>query len=633
MLLNRINSMKSIFSKLFALLLILAPLSSWAQLEYDSKANNVQLYGPYVKYNILKKPYSLGRYQFSLDDINLDLVYEAQNLDEVGTEDSKEVEKELKIFAIWPRFLLQFGDIRIFDRQGRKLLHEGFSRDDIGEFDQKYARLHLEGEGEALLDSLKEPFQICVRQEYESSLVKACSNWMKYTGEKFVSTFKGRNKAAAKLNGKKAPKNSQISLSQSMENVRLHLKFKSGFTLYVRDEIRELKKENVVIDPKEKRIGVVTGDGSVRPTQLTLKDRFFSFIKENNYYKNEYTSSAQWPENLEDAEMEFAPFQSGASIQLYGMILPKVPPPFEFKLDDDIPIATYSSEVTLTGTKKPSETLAARVKNELFIHENGTEFLWEFPAPKAGEINQNYISLQHEGKDYYFSKRIFRAHQTSVSGALALSTSPTLEIVPGYTFTAEHWFEEIWGTASWSQQRWGLKAELYETAQGFKPKENFPEKISINPSTVDLLFRFSKGVRPVQSSFGAGLRFLNFKLFRSINADIETKYLGVGAFWHTAPQKIVDDIFNIVPFFRYPKWMEISMFYYPLLIGDEELGFSFSWQARGKLFFAKQWYLDASFNVNSISFKKSKISGVTQGADSFGIATAHGTIGIGYLFN
>ena len=148
----------------------------------------------------------------------------------------------------------------------------------------------------------------------------------------------------------------------------------------------------------------------------------------------------------------------------------------------------------------------------------------------------------------------------------------------------------------------------------------------------DLMFRLKPGVRPVQSSFGLGLRYLNFKLFRSISTDIETQMLGIGGFWHTAPQKIVDDIFNIVPFFRYPKWMEVSFYYYPLLLGPEQIGFSFSWQARGRMFFSKRWFLDASFNVNAISFKKSKIAGVTQGADDFNIGTAHGTIGVGFFF-
>ncbi len=592
------------------------------RLEFDSKANRVQIYGPYLKYNVLKPPYSIGQYQFSLSDINLTVESGTSNEDSDPT-----------LLVRWPRFLMSYGQLRIINKRSkRKLLEINFTENQLGS-DDKFAQLELEGEGASLLSNLGEPFQICLDQKFEMSFVKACSDYLIFKENQITTVFNGKNASFAKLNGKKTPANSQVSLDQSARSVRFEFRFKSGFSLFVRDKVHKLDQKNVAIDPVERRIGVISGDGSIRPSQLTLKDRFFSFIKEKNDIRNSYQTSKDWPQNIENTEMEFSPYQTGASIQLYGVIMPSVPPPFQFKLDDDIPIATYSKSLELHGTKAESEILAARVKNELFIHENNKEFLWNFPANEAGVVNQNYLSLQHKGKDYYFSKRIFRAHQTSISAAAAISTSPTLDFVPGYNVAAEHWFESVWGKGNYSFQRWGIAANLYETIQGFLPKDNFPEKISVNPITFDVLYRFNAGVRPVQSSFGLGIRYLNFTLFRSKSEDINTQLLGIGAFWHTAPQKIVDDIFNIVPFFRYPKWMEISFFYYPLLIGTEKVGFSFSWQARGKMFFAKNWFLDASFNVNNIAFTKAKLAGVTLGADTFSIGTAHGTLGVGYNFN
>lgn len=649
---------------LVTLLILCASFPAMARLEYDSQKNEVQLYGPYVKFNVLKKPYSLGRYQFSLDDITLEImnsqapppvaepskeeapVENAEATDakdaETQSDDTNSEEKsnrepqsegELKVYAKWPRFLMSFGRLRLISAANKRiLLTLQFTGPMTGQ-DDKYARVLLDGEGQDLLEALNEPFQACVDQKFEASYVKGCSNLLVYKNGQFQNSFSGKNAASARLNGRKVPKNSQISLDASMDKLSVALRFKSGFFIFIKDKVRILDLTKIAIDPVEKRIGLISGDGSVRPTRLTLKDRFFSFIKEENYFKNRYATSNDWPQNIEDAEMEFSPYQTGASAQMYGLLLPNVPPPFKFQLNDDIPIATYTYEVELKGTKDESEVLAAEVENQLFIHQNQKEFLWKFPAPKKGEVNKNYLSHQAKGQNFYFSKRVFRAHHSAVSGALALSTSPTLDIVPGYNFWAEHWFEQIWDKSSWSYQRWGLSANIYETVQGFKPKDNFPEKISVLPVNFDLMYRLKPGVRPVQSSFGLGLRYLQFKLFRSISADIETQLIGIGGFWHTAPQKIIDDIFNIVPFFRYPKWMEISFYYYPLLIGPEQLGLSFSWQARGRMFISKSWFLDASFNVNAVSFKKPKISGVTAGADEFAIGTAHGTIGIGCFFN
>lgn len=595
------------------LLLFCTSFNSQAKLEFDSKANKVQIYGPFVKYNVLKKPYALGRYQFSLNDIRLE------------KETLESGENQLTVF--WPRFLLNFGQVQLFTKKKRQLLLEKFSEELIGS-DEKYGMYKLEDGGSSLLEALKEPFQICLKQTFESSKVRVCSNFFTYDGEKFVNNMEGSDKAASLLNKKKAPKNAQINLSKDQKKLELLLKFKSGFSIHIKDNVRQLKIENVVIDPREKRLGIVDGKGSVRPIELTTKDRLFSFIKENNYFKNQYQGSKDWPQDLEDAEMEFAPYLVGASAQLYGLILPHVPPPFDFKLHDNIAIATYSDKVELTGTKRKDEVLAAKNTNELFIKDDQTEFLWNFKAPKVGELNQRYLSLQHKGEDYYFSKRIFRSHQGSLSASAAVSTTQTLGLVPGYNFSGEYWFEKIWDKSKYSFQRWGLAANVYETIQGFKPSKDYNGKLSVNPLNLDLLFRFKPGVRPVQSSFGLGVRYLNFTVFQSQKDDAVARLIGIGGFWHTAPQKIIDDIFNIVPFFRYPKWMELSFFYYPMLIGNENLKLSFSWQIKGKMFFRKNWYASTSFNVNLVSFTKA----TNNRLEKFGIGTAHGTFGVGYLF-
>ncbi len=592
------------------LLLIFCASQSLARLEFDSVANKVKLYGPYIKYNTLKEPFSIGQFQVELMDIRL------------------EMNEENKLNAIWPRFLLSYGSLKILNKNGRVLLTEVFTEEELGG-DDKYFRYILKDQGSSLQEILANDFQVCVEQIFNQAQVRACSNYLKLVGGASQSTHTGKNASAVTINKKKSPKNAQVSLADQQKRVSFELKFKSGFSISISDDIRHLKLENLVIDPSEKRIGIMDGTGTIRPTQVTLKDRLFSFIKEKNDFKNQYESTKMWPQDLEDAEMEFAPYQLGASLQLFGLIMPQVPPPFEFKLDDGMPIATYKKEVELKGTKSENEVLAAKNQNELFIHKNQKEFLWKYPALKKGEVNQNYLSLQHKNKDFFFSQRIFRAHQTAFAGSIGLSTSTTLDIVPGYNFSAEHWFEEIWNKSKYSFQRWGLAFNYYETMQGFRPKKDFPEKISINPIHMDLLYRLNQGVRPVQSSFGLGLRYQNFTLFRSVSNDIKTQLLGVGAFWHTAPQKIVDDIFNIIPLFRYPKWMEVSFFYYPLTFSDVQLGLSFSWQLKGKMFFSKSWYLEAAFNVNSVSFKQETTIGTT---DQFGIATAHGTIGLGYLF-
>ena len=56
---------------LLFLLFICASNISSARLEFDSQANKAEIYGPYIKYNVLKPPYSFGRYQIDLNDIRM----------------------------------------------------------------------------------------------------------------------------------------------------------------------------------------------------------------------------------------------------------------------------------------------------------------------------------------------------------------------------------------------------------------------------------------------------------------------------------------------------------------------------------------------------------------------------------
>lgn len=614
-----LREMKVSAALFLPLLLVFTAWHSHARLEYDSSTNNAEIYGPYLKYNLLNKPFSIGRYHFTLDDFRLGIAGVAQkNSEQLGT----------KIYATWPRFFMNFGQLQIVSLNGRVLYKSDFSTEQTGE-DEKLSRFHLEDENENLLEALNEGFQICIEQEFEQSKTIACSDRWIYKNGQFIKLDPDKAKVKAILNGKPVPKNAQISLSKKIPTFQLKLLFQSGFKIEIKDQTHLLDIKNVIIDPIKRRIGVVDGQGKVRPSRLTTKDRFFSFIKENNYFKQKFNQDQGWTENLEHQEMEFAPYLTGMGVQLYGLLLPKLPPPFQFELDENAPIATYSSFVEVRGTKKKEDVLTAKKRHELFLHDDGTSFIWRFPAPEKGTINLNYLGLKKNGTNYYFSHRVFRSQPTQISGSIGLSVSPTLEVVPGYNFSAEHWFEKIWGAESLSFQRWGVAANIYETIQAFKPAESFPEKISINPINLDLMMRFHKGVRPVQSSFGLGVRYLSFKLFRSVSSDIQTSMLGVGAFWHTAPQKIVDDVFNIIPFFRYPKWMELSFYMYPAALDDVELGLSFSWQAKGKLYIFKSLFLEASFNVNSVSFKKENSSGRLE---SFGIATAHGTVGLGYQF-
>ena len=153
-------------------------------------------------------------------------------------------------------------------------------------------------------------------------------------------------------------------------------------------------------------------------------------------------------------------------------------------------------------------------------------------------------------------------------------------------------------------------------------------QFAVHLTNFELMGRFSSGVRPLQRSFGAGLRYLQVSIDGegSNFSSFDVNMLGAGIFWHTAPLRLMDDIVNLVPFFKYPKWMEISAYYYPMNFSDNiNLGAAFSFHARGRLFFSQSWFFDAAINGTHVSFEKvNEVEG--------DLAFIEGTLGIGYNF-
>ncbi|MCB0377259.1 MAG: hypothetical protein KDD33_02085 [Bdellovibrionales bacterium] len=603
---------------LFFLMCALFANPAKAKMEYDAKRNEAELYGPYVKYNFLKPPYSFGRYIIKKNDVRLDIRKPHGGLaDQTGDQRA--------LVAMWPRFLIDSGRVKIYTTDSRVIADEAFAEKDIGP-DEKFAEYSFKDKAVTFLPYLEKGFFICASSRTQVSVIEICSDQLILEKGAFQEMEKSKA-VKTLLNGKKVPKNAQISLEPGTQ-MELLVEFKSGFKIFVRDIVKSLKIEDLAIDPREKRIGVLGAPGKVKEVAVTLKDKFFDFLKEKNYFKKQLEGTSQWPTSLTDAEMEFNPFPETHEIQLFGLVLKNLPPSdYSFDVDKNSKAATYNYVVDLPGTKAKDDVLVADKGGELYIGNDGTTFLWKFPAPIKGTMNTSHLGLKRKDKVHYFSRRIFRAHRGSISAQAALTTSVTLSLVPGYLFSGDYWFENPFGNWKWTEQRVGISATAYETLQPFRINEDtnrYPDRFSIFTGNFDLHYRLSPGVRPVQRSFGASLRVLNYSLFRSISTDMNPLFIGIGGFWHTAPQKIIDDIFNIVPIFRYPKWMEISAYFYPMVLGDYSLGFSFSWTARGRMFFAKDWYLDASLNINSIQF--------AQRFDKFTVSTAHGSIGLGYLF-
>ena len=607
-------------------------------LEFDAKRNGVELYGPYIKYNFLKPPYSFSQHEFNKTDLRFEIraldspaKTEEPKAEDKGEADKNQTKKQESttpqqtfLYAIWPKYFLRFGQLTLYDLKNKEIESFSFSPEDV-QTESRFSVFRFPFEAIKHVAEYEKGIHFCIKDRIPGTFVQVCSDKIKLSENQFAPIRKS-DQVKVLVNGKKVPTNAQINLGKNDKEIEIHIKFKSGLKIFIKDQVRHVDIENVSLNIREKRIGVAGKRESHHKEKLSLKQQVFKFLKEKNYYVEKLRPNVDWPQELIDVEMEFAPYQEGAGTQLYGLSFDEIPSEnYNIHLDDKAPIATYSSEVVLRGFKSPEEEVFGVRKGALKINKEKKIFLWKFKTPNKGEYNKDHIVYRrNKDQKFYLSRRVFRGHQGSISANAALTGSLDLSIVPGYTLNADFWPETIYNRHPAFFQRWGLGIGKFQTLSSFSV-QGTREKFSVDWTNIDIMGRFTRGVRPVQSTFGAALRYLVPTVDRTTRSTLSPQMLGLGVFWHTAPQKIIDDFFNIAPFFRYPKWMEISLYVYPVTFADVSLGLAFSYHARGRLLFAQNWFFDASINVNSVTFQKAGDSKVS-------ISTAHGTLGFGYSF-
>lgn len=588
-------------------------------LTFDPVKNNVEILGPYIRYNFLNPPFSIGQNPIAKEDIGLSI-----NSDSKG---------KTKIIAFWPKFLMDHGKVRIFNKKKKRIRMEKFHNLDLTAKDEHFWQLELSSNADRNQKDLKKGVQVCIEDILPKTKIKICSDWMQLQGQKFVAS-KPSNAFRVLFNGKKVPTNAQIEIPANANNINFVVKYRSGFTIKIKDTVHRVKLEEISLNIKEKTVGIKSDYKRARKAQLTWPQKLSKYSKEKNYYKDEFKNNVNWPVELEDVEMEFSPFEEGGGIQLYGLSFNTIPDKnFSLALDSNAPIATYSDSVVLRGFKATEEKVFGTSKDSLKVASTNDKFLWTFHATKKGSLNKDsLVYARLDGEKFYFSRKVFRGHQFSAALDFTFGSSLNLDFVPGYLFQAEYWPEKIFSRHPFLFQRWGLGISRLQT---FSPitisrvdsdgQVTRGENWLVNYTRFDLMARFTRGVRPVQSSFGAIVRY-NIPEFIRANDTLSPHLLGFGLFWHTAPVRLVDEFFNAVPFFRYPKWMELSIVYYPITFDSAfTSNFALSYDARGRIFFTPQWFMDASASVTIFSFTK-------EGDIDAAVATAQGTLGIGYQF-
>jgi hypothetical protein len=217
-----------------------------------------------------------------------------------------------------------------------------------------------------------------------------------------------------------------------------------------------------------------------------------------------------------------------------------------------------------------------------------------------------------------------------------------------------YWFEDVLGSDSLllSRQRWGITSKYFRSISNLGIGAG--TSAIFDSANVELKYRFTPGLWARTESWGAILGYqkigyltpykVNAATSTTVQADFGSELIGVGGFWARSMPKFFDDIFNIIPFMRYPKWVDVEFIYYPSALSSEvemtqgivnEGNFVFNFH--GQVMWSQRFFGEAGFGLKQYQYYKkiqtpAPVNGSTSVRTKLPFAAPFGTVGIGYRF-
>ena len=295
----------------------------------------------------------------------------------------------------------------------------------------------------------------------------------------------------------------------------------------------------------------------------------------------------------------------------------------------------YAHRETLDGTYVDGAKIFLRKNPKLKISsqenliENGKdsrEVTWRIQAKKRGELNKSYVTLSSGSQDFKAYYEIYKGYPREFSFRL----TGTAQLSGGITLLGEsafnYWFEDIAGSTNYlfSRQRWGLSAKYFRSLTPLEISSSTGAKSNANFDILvgDIKYRFSRGLWARDESWGA------IGSFQKLNYDvISAPMLGVGVFWARSMPRIFDQLFNIVPIMRYPKWVDAEYIqYFNSLNSDVSLGNNFALNFHGKVLWSQDIFGEAGFGLKQYSVSDKSLN------KKAGFTSFYGTVGLGVNF-
>ena len=284
----------------------------------------------------------------------------------------------------------------------------------------------------------------------------------------------------------------------------------------------------------------------------------------------------------------------------------------------------YSDTPLLYGYSPNNDQISSKQRRA--INTGPNRFEWTFSSPKKGYRNRARLLVKGRSDDartWVAHHILFRGFSYEASSRLTGVLSATGQNVLLGEIAGNAWFESLGFTQNdiISRQRWGLAARYFRALTSIETSKT--KKITdFTVANVDAKYNLVRGVWNRDELFG---------LIGSLqNASINNTgglMSGFGGYWARTMPKIFADIFNLIPYLDYAKYVDVELIFYPVsLTQGLSTGTTSALNFHGKVFWTRRIYGEMGFGIRRYDFRD------TNKNTAVAIATAYGNVGLGVVF-
>lgn len=616
--------------------------ANFTQPLYFDSLGGADMPPPVLSYSLEEKGSRLKLGPVTIDEKTF--TFGLRRLKEVDS--SWAVSDQTYFFIKWPRLLFTEAVVELLNRDGSVIWKRELSNDQIQIWKRK-VRKELKNKKSTIseitwasevedvnlpLQGLSDGFRFCISPLKPNSQARLCSQ--NYVVRRSGSqTLLGRLKSVVTprvlVNAEFAPEQNEVPTEAELP-IRFFAELSTGETLeFTSKPLSVAWSDFTKLEGRE----ILTVVGFETPPagayRIINPDRFPKWVEAIGFQPTIKDPRKFWAIQAKTAEpWLFFPGEAGGIFKHPLPIQKVASSKLRLHLAKRTPKGTYRDGVKLTGRKQASTTLTS---NEYRINstQNAEEFTWNFKAPKNAEINRSSILLTDNGSTYTSYFELYKGYSNELSTRLSMILSTSGLILMGEA-AYNLWFEDVlgWDQYYLSKQRWGVSTKYFQSFTKYKVTGYGNAELKV--VNADLKYRFTPGLWTRDESHGAMVSYQDFEASLEVT-KFKAPMLGVGWFWARSMPQVVDEIFSLIPYMDYPKWVDMEFIYYAASMDStKKLNFNFALNFHGQVLWKNNFFGEAGFGIKRYDFIDATNS--LQSNLGYQLNVLYGTVGMGVKF-